>query len=262
MIRIIVYTLLWGVWSSVATATPFQVTPMRLELESGSNIGNVTVFNSGDKPLDVQVKARAWHQDESTGADLLEATKELVFFPKIFKVPAHGEKEIRVGYQGEVTDHERSYRLFIRELPVKKPNLSGAQFVVQISMPVFIYPTASSKPRQPDMRGIRVHDGKLMLEAVNDSARYYSLNRIEITGKHDDQEVMHDERGGWYVLSKSRRLFPLGIDRQQCLKMNKLELTGHVLLAQSEEGDTSHAVFPLTAELCQQIPPNKADKAE
>ena len=244
--------------SGIANATPFQVTPMRLELESGGKIGSVSVFNSGDEPLNVQIKAKRWHQDSQTGADKLEATKELIFFPKIVKIPAHGSQDIRVGYQGEVKGHERSYRLFVRELPVKKPGLSGAQFVLQISMPVFIYPVGAEKPRQPDMRGIQVHDGQLMLEAVNESPRYYSLNKIEVVGKHGDKQVLSDEKAGWYVLSGSKKLFPLGIDQGQCLTMDTIQLTGYVLLAQSEEGDTSQASFPVTTALCKKIHPKKS----
>jgi len=240
-------------WSAMAVASPFQVTPMRLELESGSTIGSVTIFNSADKPLDVQVKAKAWTQDDKTGADVLKPTKSLVFFPKIFKIPPHGKQNVRVGSQDEVKGHEQAYRLFIRELPVKKPNLSGAQFVLQISMPVFIYPVDSKKPRKPTMQSLKVYDGKLMLEAVNESPRYYSLNKIEILGMHANQEVLQAEQAGWYVLSGSKRLFPLPIDQEQCLKMDTIQLTGHVLLAQSEEGDTSKAEFPITSALCENI---------
>ena len=253
----LVYFLLCFLWGGMAAASPFQVTPMRLELESGSNIGSVTVFNSGDKPLDVQVKAQTWSQDSQTGVDMLEPTKELIFFPKIFKVPAHGSKDVRVGYQGDVEGHERSYRLFVRELPVKKPGLSGAQFVLQISMPVFIYPKGAQKPRTPDMQGIQVHDGKLMLKAVNKSPRYYSLNKIELQGKKDGKQVFRDEKAGWYVLSGSQRLFPLGITKSQCLNIDTVQLTGHVLLAQSKEGDVSQAALPVTPELCNRIQSKK-----
>ncbi|MBL4759943.1 MAG: molecular chaperone [Mariprofundaceae bacterium] len=256
----ICFIVLCVCWTGMVNASPFQVTPMRLELESGSNIGNVTVYNSGDKTLNIQVKAKAWSQQEETGEDQLVKTDELVFFPKIFKIPAHGQKNIRVGFQGEVVDKERSYRLFIRELPVKKPGLSGAQFVLQISMPVFIYPAGSSKPRKPTMQGIEVHDGALVLKAVNPSARYYSLNKIEVVGSHEENTVFEHEQGGWYVLSGATRLFPLGIDQQQCLKADSLKLTGHVLLAQSEAGDTSQVQFPLTSALCKQIHRAKKNK--
>ncbi len=253
----VIVTIFCVCWASILHASPFQVTPMRLELASGDHIGNVTVFNSGDKKLNIQVKAKAWSQDAKTGQDQLSTTKELVFFPKIFSIPAHGEKSIRVGYQGEVTGKERSYRLFIRELPIKKPGLSGAQFVLQISMPVFLYPVGSRKPRQPTMQGITVHDGILMLKAANPSPRYYSLNKIEVLGSHDDDTVFAHEQGGWYVLSGATRLFPLGIDQQQCFTINAVQLIGHVLLAQNEEGDTSHATFSVDPALCQQITAQK-----
>jgi len=242
-----------SICSGSVMAEPFQVTPMRLELEAGGDIGNVTIFNSGDSAMNMQVSAMAWAQDKQSGDDQLVDTKALVFFPKIFSVPAKGKQVIRVGYQGKVEGNEKSFRLFIRELPVDKPGVTGARFVVQISMPAFIYPKGVKQPMQASMHGIEVHNGKLELRADNPGKRYYSLNKIEMTGKHGTNAVYHAEVGGWYVLAGASRLFPLKISQEDCLKMDTLEITSHVLIDQGKEGDTSQATFPVTQAMCQAI---------
>ncbi len=243
--------------SGAAAAGPFEITPMRLELESGGDIGNVTVINTGDSAMNMQVKAMAWAQDQASGADQLSDTKELIFFPKIFKIPAKGKQVVRVGYQGKVEGNEKSFRLFVRELPVDKPGVTGARFVVQISMPAFIYPKGAQKPVKPVLAGIEVKDGKLVLRAKNSQQRYYSLNKIDISGKAAGKEVYQSEVGGWYVLAGASRLFPLNISRKDCLKMDTIDLTGHVLLSQDKQGETSQVSYPVSRQLCQQISAEK-----
>jgi len=242
-----------SVFSASVLAEPFQVTPMRLGLEAGGDIGNVTIFNSGDGAMNMRVRAMAWAQDKQSGADQLIDTKELIFFPKIFSIPGKGKQVIRVGYQGKVEGNEKSFRLFIRELPIDKPGVTGARFVVQVSMPAFVYPKGVKQPRQASMHGIEVYKGKLVLRADNPNRRYYSLNNIEMTGKHDANTVYKGKVGGWYVLAGGSRLFPLKISQKDCLKMDALEITAHVLIKQGEEGDTRKASFPVTSALCQAI---------
>ncbi|MBK9162271.1 MAG: molecular chaperone [Nitrosomonadales bacterium] len=108
------------------------------------------MFNSGDKPANIQVRAMDWQQDAQSGAEQLTETDELVFFPKIFSVPPKGQQVVRVGYQKEVGNKEKSFRLFVRELPVDEPGVTGARFALQISSPAFIYPKGRSN--QPSRR--------------------------------------------------------------------------------------------------------------
>jgi len=253
MKRILLLCTALTILAGSAMAEPFQITPMRLHLEAGGDTGNITVFNSGDSAMNMQVKAMAWAQDKTTGADQLSATKELIFFPKIFSIPAKGKQVVRVGYQGNVEGNEKSYRLFVRELPVDKPGVTGARFVVQISMPAFVYPKGVQQPLQPTISAVEVHDGNMVLRATNNKQRYYSMNKIEISGKAAGKEVYKAEVGGWYVLAGASRLFPLNISKADCLKMDTIALTGHVLLDQDKQGGESHAEFPIAASLCQQV---------
>jgi len=240
---------------SMAIAEPFQVTPMRLELEAGGNFGNITVYNSGESSMDMQVKAMTWSQSGSNGDDQLQPTKKLTFFPKIFSIPAKGKQVIRVGYQGKVEGNEKSFRLFIRELPVDITGQTGARFVVQISMPAFIYSKGVAQPKKPLITGIEVDNGKLVARAKNPNQRYYSMNKIEILGKKGNEQVYDTEVGGWYVLAGASRIFPLGISQKDCLKMDTIELTGHALLGQDHPGESTHVTFPVNQAMCNKIKP-------
>jgi len=177
----------------------------------------------------------------------MEETKELIFFPKIFSVPAKGSQVIRVGYQKKVGNKEKSFRLFVRELPVDEPGQTGARFAVQISSPAFIYPKGSVQPTKPTIRGIEVSDGKLMARVSNEGARYYSMHKLEISGSKSGKSVYNGEVAGWYVLAGVSKLFPLKIDRDACMKMDSMQLTAHT------KEDQSQVSFPVDAALCSQI---------
>lgn len=234
-------------FASSALASSISTFPMRVELEEGTSVGNLTVMNGDDKPVNVQVRAMKWTQDEKTGAEHQEETKELVFFPKIFTIPAKGEMVIRVGYQGAVGDHEKSYRLLVRELPVDEEGQTGARFAMQISSPAFIYAKGAVQLTKPQVQGIEVSDGVLMARVTNDSPRYYSMHKLILSGSKGGKEVYSGEVAGWYVLSGVSKLFPLKISRKDCMKMDSLHLTAHT------KDDKSEASFPVDAALCGKI---------
>lgn len=240
-------------FASSALASAISTFPMRVELEEGNSVGTLTVMNGDDKPVNIQARAVKWTQDEKTGAEQQEETKELVFFPKIFTIPAKGEMVIRVGYQGEVGDHEKSYRLLVRELPVDEAGQTGARFAMQISSPAFIYAKGAVQLTRPDVKGIEISDGVLMARVANDSARYYSMHKLVLSGSKDGKEVYSGEVAGWYVLSGVSKLFTLKISRDDCMKMDSLHLTAHT------KDDKSEATFPVNAALCSKI--TASDKA-
>ncbi|MDQ6969671.1 MAG: fimbria/pilus periplasmic chaperone [Mariprofundus sp.] len=95
--------------SGIASAGSFNVYPTRLELEAGTSIGSVTVVNESDALANMQVRAVRWKQGEN-GTDAMQPTQELTFFPKIFRLPPHAKKVIRVGYQGKALPKERAFR--------------------------------------------------------------------------------------------------------------------------------------------------------
>ncbi|PJA32486.1 MAG: hypothetical protein CO187_03695 [Zetaproteobacteria bacterium CG_4_9_14_3_um_filter_53_7] len=254
MKKIIIATIAGTMLATSAMAASISTYPMRVELEEGSGIGELTVFNAGDKPANIQVRAMAWSQDAKTGAEDMQETRELIFFPKIFSVPAKGQQVIRVGYQQKVGDKEKSFRVFVRELPVDEPGQTGARFAVQISSPAFIYPKGAVQPTKPTVDGIEVAEGKLMARVSNSGARYYSMNKLEINGSKGGKEVYKGEVAGWYVLAGVSKLFPLNVSRVDCQKMDSVHLIAHT------QTDKNEVNFPVDAALCGKITVETAAK--
>ncbi len=218
-------------FNHLAMANTFNVFPMRLELTEGAKIGTVTVVNNNDSPANMQVRAMKWTQGEH-GRDTMENTDELTFFPKIFKVPAHGQKVVRVGYQGKPLPRELSFRLFIRELPVEEPGKMGMKMAVQISMPVFIRPVAAGKMPSPEVKGISIVDGKLVGWIQNPGLRYLMVRKLEVSGSKGGASTYRGTPNGWYVLAGVNKAFDLGLSRKECagidtLKINAVTSNGH-----------------------------------
>jgi len=241
--------IVWAILSGIiaitsATAASISTYPMRIELEEGNKIASLTVFNSGDKSVNIQVRAVKWWQDKKNGNEQTEDTKELIYFPRIFSIPARGQQVVRVGYKGKVGAREKSFRLLVRELPVDKPGQFGARFAVEISSPAFIYPKGAIQPTKPELKGIEVLDGVLVARIENHGSRYYSMQTLKISGSKAGANVFSKKITGWYVLAGISKPFALRVSHNDCMQVDQIHLIAHT------KSDQSEAYFPVFAALC------------
>lgn len=127
-------------------AATFGLTPMRVALSSASPTGIVTVNNSGDAPLTVQVQPLAWSQPG--GKDLYEETRAFIVSPPIFTIPPGGAQIVRVALRGQpAANVEQSYRLVFREVPAaEEASTDRALFHIALNMdiPMFVAPATGT----------------------------------------------------------------------------------------------------------------------
>lgn len=126
-----------GAWSS-----GLQVAPVSLTLQPGQNADGLWLSNTGDGPLQAQVRVYRWTQAD--GAEQLTPSQELVVSPPMLGI-GPGERQlvrvIRIGAPPAGNDAvEAAYRLAIDELPVRDSGKKGVQFVLHYSVPVFVRP--------------------------------------------------------------------------------------------------------------------------
>lgn len=164
-------------------ASDFIVNPVRLELGAQAKSAAVTVTNDGTEKLSFQIQGMDWTQDEN-GKDRYTESRDLIFFPKLMSVEAGQEAIIRVGLRNPATSDEKTFRLFIEELPgvVKKPEGNAAQinFLVRFGLPIFAAPL---QPR--DGLAIEVMDvknGSIALAARNTGNRHQRFQSIRLEG--------------------------------------------------------------------------------
>jgi len=106
----------WPLLPAIAWAGEWRVTPIRLDLGKDAKNSAVTVFNRVGERLQVQMDAMEWTQD-AEGKDRYKETRDILFFPRIMIFDRKGEKILRAGIKIPAIEKEKTYRLFIEEIP-------------------------------------------------------------------------------------------------------------------------------------------------
>lgn len=130
-------------------AAGLQIAPVSLEIPADKKADEVWLRNTGTEPVHAQVRVYRWSQDK--GEDVLTADTDMVASPPMVQVEP-GQQQlvrlVRVGPMAAPAATERTYRLLIDELPIKKvASKVGLDFVFRYSVPVFVAGTETAKPQ-------------------------------------------------------------------------------------------------------------------
>jgi fimbrial chaperone protein len=214
-------------------AASFNVAPSLVALDSDTRRAALTVTNSGDEQVIIQLQLMKWSQDEQ-GRDVYEPTKGLVFYPQILTLEAGKAKVVRVGYEEAVVPaEEMTYRLFLQDLPVKKPGENTLQISLRVAIPIFLAPRQSAQ--KLSVESIQIAEGKLQVRVRNSGNNHFLAQEIKVTGLDEKgSEVFAKGISGWYILPRILRSFPVEIFREDCQKVKTLKVSvtgGSVSLA-------------------------------
>jgi fimbrial chaperone protein len=223
--------LFLAVFISRAFAADFQIQPTTLVLGSGDKSGAFSVINSGDEKIDFQVSAKEWSQD-APGKDVYEDTKDIVFFPKIMTVDPHGQRAIRIGIKAPAALREKTYRLFVEEIPTqKKPEeLKGAKKIragltiaFRFAVPIFVMPL---QPKEGGViENVTMSRGAVKASVRNTGNVHIKLHSVTLHGKAaDGTELFSKEFAGWYILQGLSRSYETAVPQNVCGKLAILEV--------------------------------------
>lgn len=223
--KITLYSVLFFLFvPALSSAGNFSVSPIRLNFDDGTKTGVVRVTNKGDESVTVQLNTKKWTQNES-GADEYTETTDIVYFPKIVTIGREEERIIRVGYKGKTNVvSEKTYRLYLEELPVIKPGEMALKFALTIGLPIFISPAKEIK--KTSLEKLAFSEGVLSVKVRNDGNRYINVGDITASGLDGKgREVFKTTGEGWYILAGSAKGFNVDIPEQDCQKAHKLDVT-------------------------------------
>lgn len=205
--------------SSSATAGNFAVSPILLDLDSTSKSGAITISNFADNELKVQIRLYEWVED-GNGADSYQPSDDLLYFPRLATIAPGAKQIVRVGLRGPSSDaREKSYRLFIEELPEKKP-LAGTQLgvAVRFGVPLFV------KPPKEELRGeiesIRMEKGHLHVMVRNSGNVHFRIESVTASAG----DLYSAEVGGWYLLPVAKREYQIAVPSDACIKLKKIDV--------------------------------------
>jgi len=126
--------------AGVLPAANLQVAPILVEFPPQEQSQALWLTNSGDQPLQAQVRVQRWTQEG--GADQLASTRDLVASPALLEVAPGQRQLVRiVRLQSGPMAGEQAYRLLVDELPSAgdaSGQESGLNFLLRYSIPVFV----------------------------------------------------------------------------------------------------------------------------
>lgn len=205
-----------------AGAGSFNIVPTRLFLKPDEKTAVIRIRNGGEDALTLQLDARLWRQG-ADGTDLYDATKDILVFPKIVTLPPGEVQVVRLGYRGETVEGaERTYRLFVEELPVGEPGGDVLiRVLLRVGVPIFIQPADTLTDWA--IADARLRRGAAELDIRNAGSRHARIGELVATGFDDAGNELFEANGsGWYVLPGSTRTMSVALPEEPCRNMRRL----------------------------------------
>jgi fimbrial chaperone protein len=174
--------------SAAPPATGIGVAPIRIDLAPGEKAAVLSVSNSTAQPVEMQARAMAWSQ--ASGDDAHAPTDDVIVSPPRFTLDANGEQTLRVYIREPKAGPERTYRVFLDQLPdlavqVVAPTI---QFPLRLMVPMFVAGAADQHAALTWTANVA--GDKLVLHASNRGARHLRISNLAIhaaaNGNADD----------------------------------------------------------------------------
>lgn len=223
-------------------ASAYKVTPIQVSLSTRTSSTLLTLSNESDDTIRFQLSAFAWNQSPK-GAIELSPTEDVVFYPPLLTLKPGEQRNIRVGMKAAVGPIEKTYRLFVEELPPPEkadaaPGGSQVTFLTRMGIPIFVEPTS------PQVKGgveaIRLEHGRLAFGVSNVGNVHFAVQKVRVTGSDASaRKTFEKETAGWYVLAGGSREFELELSAAECSKTQKVRI----------EVETDRLTFEKSAEL-------------
>jgi fimbrial chaperone protein len=204
-------------------AGEWSVNPVRLELSRDAKTGVITVSNEADDKLHVQISTFDWTQD-TTGKDVYTETSDIIFFPRIMILEKKEAKILRAGIKIPAAAKEKTYRLFIEEIPgAKKTEGTTVAIAVRFGIPIFVKPLKEEPKAQ--IENMAIHMGNLEAIVHNTGNEHVMIKSLTVSGKNSQgQEIFTKELSGWYLLSGISRTYSTEIPPDICKNLSKMTL--------------------------------------
>jgi fimbrial chaperone protein len=214
--------------AAAASAATFSVNPVQIFLSAGTRSALLTLKNETDQPIRFQLSVNAWTQDPG-GQMQLAPTTDIVFFPAMLTLQPHEERKVRIGATVPPGSVEKTYRIFVEELPPleKKDAPAGVTMLTKMGIPIFLQPV---KPvGQAALQDLQVKGGRLGFRLQNNGNVYFMAQSVRVRGLDGAGTVILDTKvDAWYVLAGTARVFDIAVPAAQCGQVRSLAVEARV----------------------------------
>lgn len=210
-------------FASWTQAAAVAIEPVRVQLSETVRSQSLHLHNNGSATVRFQVTAFGWQQSPS-GEMQLTPTTDLVFFPSLLELKPGESRRIRVTTTLSAGAVERSYRLFVEELPPIEPNKTGAVTVLtRLGLPVFIQPAT---PAPKVQLALRFERDRMIVTLSNGGNSFFLGHSVRVVGRSKAGTVTLEETlPAWYVLTGGSRVFEIPYSAAACEQLDNVTVT-------------------------------------
>ena len=201
-----------------ASAATFSVNPTQIFLSGRTTSSLLTLRNESTEALRFQLTAFAWSQS-AAGEIELGPTADVVFFPALLTLKPGEERRIRVGSTVTPGNIEKTYRIFVEELPPtgEAAATSAVRVLTKMGVPIFVRPAKESAAASLTEVGLR--DGVVHFTLQNIGTVHFVPQMITVRGiDGEGKPVFEQQLAAWYVLSGGRRDFDVAVSSADCAR--------------------------------------------
>lgn len=203
----------------VGRAADFTVNPIQIFLGSQGQSAILTVQNTSSETLRFQLNVYAWSHD-TTGQLRLSATNDIIFFPRLISLAPREQRIIRVGTTLPPGSVERTYRIFVEELPpLATQTMPPGQIRVlaRMGIPIFVEPRSARTELR--LGGLAASAGRVVFELRNTGTRHVVPQEIRARGLGTGgKTVWMRSPEGWYILAGEHRAYEIPLGHDDCAR--------------------------------------------
>lgn len=221
---------LWA--GSGARAADLQVHPVSIDLSGAEPRATVALRNVGREPVWLEVQTAAWSQ--SPEGELQTApTDEIVVFPPLLTLAPGEERNLRVGTTARPGAAERTYRVFLQELPPagKPGERQQVRVLSRLGLPVFLAPQRPASSAA--LEGLGASGGKARFALRNAGSVRLRPAEVKLVARGAAGHTLFARPlDAWYVLAGGERRYELSLPQEQCPAIRTLAV--EVTLAEGQ----------------------------
>jgi len=193
----------------------FTVHPTQIHLSRRTTTTLLMLRNEDAVPLRFQLSVFGWDQSPR-GEMRLTPTDDIVFYPALLTLGPGEERRIRVGAAVDFGSVERTYRLFVEELPPESAaGDDGVQMLTKMGIPIFLRP--ATPVAKAGLEDLRFSGGTFLFQLRNAGTVHFVPQLVRVRAFGPAREVVVDRQlDGWYVLAGGARIYDLPLADADC----------------------------------------------
>jgi len=202
----------------LAWAATFTVDPTQIFLFNRTGSVLLTLHNESTETLSFQLSVFAWAQS-NTGEMQLQPTQDIVFYPPLLTLKPSETRRVRVGTATNFDAREKTYRLFVEELPPTETP-KGVRVLTKMGIPIFMRP--AKEVATASLTDVRQQDGMLKFTLGNIGTVHVVPRSVKVRGFAGTATAFEKDLDSWYVLAGGRRDFEMALPKSGCTHVTSI----------------------------------------